>query len=170
MKIVNIVCAGDLKQPISFDLVFNSRDNRFLYDPEMYHGGYVKLSNAKVTIYRSGKYIIVGVKSLEDIKSAFDELIVALSPYIDPDVVEEPRVSNIVALKNYGRKIDFSSLQEYFREYDIDYEPEQFPGLILHCKSCTALIFSTGKVIVTGAKTMSQLNEMFSFIDVVINK
>lgn len=42
-----------------------------------------------------------------------------------------------------------------------EYNPEQFPGLVLRIKDpeTTALIFSSGKVVCTGAKSMKKVEE-----------
>ncbi|MEK6959689.1 MAG: TATA-box-binding protein [Nanoarchaeota archaeon] len=42
-----------------------------------------------------------------------------------------------------------------------EYNPEQFPGLVIRIKEpkTSALIFSSGKVVCTGARTMEQVSE-----------
>jgi transcription initiation factor TFIID TATA-box-binding protein len=42
-----------------------------------------------------------------------------------------------------------------------EYNPEQFPGLVLRIKEpkTSALIFSSGKIVCTGARTMGQVDE-----------
>jgi len=42
-----------------------------------------------------------------------------------------------------------------------EYNPEQFPGLVLRIKEpkTSALIFSSGKIVCTGARTMEQVDE-----------
>lgn len=42
-----------------------------------------------------------------------------------------------------------------------EYNPEQFPGLVLRIKEpkTSALIFSSGKIVCTGARTMEQVEE-----------
>ena len=48
------------------------------------------------------------------------------------------------------------------------YEPQIFPGLIYHYyddnilnAKITFLVFSSGKVVITGAKTIEQMNKVF---------
>jgi len=71
MQVVNIVCSGDLKTTIDLELIKKSGDAAFIYNPSKYHGGYVVLSNSKATVYRSGRYIIVGLKSPKEVEQAF---------------------------------------------------------------------------------------------------
>ncbi len=54
----------------------------------------------------------------------------------------------------------------------IEYEPEQFPGLVLRLKQpkAAALIFSSGKIVCTGAKSPSEANEAISKVAAMIRK
>src|SRR3989338_4135591 len=47
-----------------------------------------------------------------------------------------------------------------------EYNPEQFPGLVIRIKEpkTSALIFSSGKVVCTGARSMEKVNEAISKI------
>ncbi|HEU5172608.1 MAG TPA: hypothetical protein VFT83_03685 [Nitrososphaeraceae archaeon] len=64
----------------------------------------------------------------------------------------EPVVRNIVATWNIGKKIDLNSVAGVLTK--CVYEPEQFPDLIINIsQSCTFLIFSSGKIVIAGAKS-----------------
>ena len=71
------------------------------------------------------------------------------------DVVLKPtyRVENIVASTDLKVELDLYGLAKL--SYDIDYEPEQFPGAILkiHDPKSALLLFNNGKIICTGART-----------------
>ncbi len=71
------------------------------------------------------------------------------------DVVLKPtyRVENIVASTDLKVELDLYGLAKL--SYDIDYEPEQFPGAILkiHEPKSALLLFKNGKIICTGART-----------------
>jgi transcription initiation factor TFIID TATA-box-binding protein len=42
------------------------------------------------------------------------------------------------------------------------YEPEMFPGLVYRIQdSCVALLFSSGKGMIVGAKTIKEVNVAF---------
>ena len=70
MEIVNIVVSGSFNQKVDLQALMALGDV-YSYDPEMYHGGYIRLSSAKVTVYRSGKYIIPGIKSQDRERARF---------------------------------------------------------------------------------------------------
>lgn len=89
----------------------------------------------------------------------------------------EWKIENVVAtvsieLETQGEKID---LNQIARKYtDCEYNPERFPGLVMRVgdvaknePKATILIFSTGKMVVTGLR---QADEASLVVDNVINK
>ncbi|MCL4372087.1 hypothetical protein M1373_02075 [Candidatus Marsarchaeota archaeon] len=62
-------------------------------------------------------------------------------------------VVNMVASADLNIELDLYGLARL--SYDVDYEPEQFPGAILkiHDPKSALLLFKNGKIICTGAMT-----------------
>ena len=62
-------------------------------------------------------------------------------------------VENVVASASIDQKIDLNEITEKFP--DTEYHPEQFPGLVfrLTAPRTATLIFRTGKMVCTGAKS-----------------
>lgn len=63
------------------------------------------------------------------------------------------KIENVVASASLGVPI---KLEKLVANLDgIEYEPEQFPGLVMRLKDpkAAALIFSSGKIVCTGAKS-----------------
>ena len=62
-------------------------------------------------------------------------------------------VENVVASASVEQKIDLNEITEKFP--DTEYHPEQFPGLVFRLKTprTATLIFRTGKMVCTGAKS-----------------
>jgi transcription initiation factor TFIID TATA-box-binding protein len=162
MKIINIVASGDLCQPVHFERLPELPDSTYKYNPKVYHGAYILLSRGKATIYRSGKYIIYGLTSLGDVSSTYQEFLAHLSPIIDPELASPPEVRNIVGMDDLQIKIPLSRLVVAFQMEHVEYEPEQFPGLIYRGDAGTALIFSSGKVILAGFKDLSSMETFAS--------
>ncbi len=71
----------------------------------------------------------------------------------DPEV----KIENIVATVILNQTLDLDLIEQNIPE--IEYNPEQFPGLILRIDSpkVTALIFKSGKMVITGAKKTNDL-------------
>lgn len=64
-------------------------------------------------------------------------------------------------MDDFQSKIPLTQLVVALRMEHVEYEPEQFPGLIYRDDAGTALIFSSGKVILTGFKDPGSM-EMFA--------
>jgi|Deesub1362B_J571_1020462.scaffolds.fasta_scaffold00053_24 transcription initiation factor TFIID TATA-box-binding protein len=164
MKIVNIVCSGDLKTEINLEEISKSGNSAFIYDPSNYHGGYIILSNAKATIYKTGRYIIVGLKSIDEVERAFFELKNFLSRFVDVSSAEKPEIKNIVAMGDLKTHVDLTKFSLILGLENVEYEPEQFPGMVYRDNKLTALIFSSGKIILAGATDVKELEEFFNKI------
>ncbi len=79
---------------------------------------------------------------------------------VDGDKVEsmpqtKPVVSieNVVASASVDQKMDLNEITRTFP--DVEYHPDQFPGLVFRLKSpkTATLIFTSGKMVCTGAKS-----------------
>lgn len=69
------------------------------------------------------------------------------------------KIENVVAFVSLGKPIKLDKLVA--RVEDAEYEPEQFPGLVYRTKEprAAALIFSSGKIVCTGGKTVEKASE-----------
>ena len=70
------------------------------------------------------------------------------------------KIQNIVATASLGKKVPlvkFASSQP-----DSEYNPEQFPGLVLRIKKpkSAVLVFSSGNLVCTGTKSVAQVREV----------
>ncbi len=71
----------------------------------------------------------------------------------------EITIQNIVASSSLEKDIPLIKLAEALP--NTEYNPEQFPGLVMRIKEpkTSALIFSSGKIVCTGAKSMAKVKE-----------
>ena len=62
-------------------------------------------------------------------------------------------LENVVATATLGQKLDLIAIMKVFR--NVEYRPKKFPGLVFRLKrpKTATLIFSTGKMVCTGAKS-----------------
>ena len=62
-------------------------------------------------------------------------------------------IQNVVAVASLGQKMDLIAIMKIFR--NVEYRPKRFPGLVFKLKQpkTTTLIFRTGKMVCTGAKS-----------------
>jgi len=162
MKIINIVASGDLHQPAPFERLPELSETNYRYNREIYHGAYILLSRGKATIYRSGKYIIYGLASLDEVDASYREFLTLISPLIDPSLASPPEVRNIVGMDDLQIEIPLLQLVVALKMEQVEYEPEQFPGLIYRGDTGTALVFSSGKVILAGFKDLDSMEAFAS--------
>ena len=170
MKIVNIVCSGDFQSPVDLNLLSSLNNPSFQYSKDKYHGGYYRTSFGKATIYSSGKYIIAGLKSPDNVDPAFRELCEFISPIISTTDISPPQIQNIVGSEEFHTSVNLNKIFNSMQFENIEYEPEQFPGLIIHENGCTALVFSSGKVILPGGKSIEGLEKWWEHLKEVILK
>src|SRR5512136_1691911 len=74
------------------------------------------------------------------------------------------KIENVVASTSLGGELD---LQAIALALDgAEYEPEQFPGLIYRLKSpkTATLLFRSGKVVCTGAKSLEDVRTAIDFV------
>jgi transcription initiation factor TFIID TATA-box-binding protein len=162
MQIVNIVTSGTLGQSVDLLKLLNGCDE-FRYDPENYHGGYLQLSKYVATIYRSGKYIVPGVKAVGDIASIHQEIVSRLEHLLDASLIEPPAIKNIVATSQLDMPIDLPHLMTEIglnTDIDVSYEPETFPGLIIRTEHGTSNVYRNGKYILLGTDNLDDLNRL----------
>lgn len=80
----------------------------------------------------------------------------------DPEVI----VQNIVSSADLGRNLNLNAIAIGFGLESIEYEPEQFPGLVYRLEepSVVALLFGSGKLVVTGGKNVDDAEQALGVI------
>ncbi len=72
---------------------------------------------------------------------------------------QDIKVVNIVVSSSLGHDIPLEKMAATLS--NTEYNPEQFPGLVIRIKEpkTSALIFSSGKIVCTGARSMDKVEE-----------
>lgn len=105
-----------------------------------------------ITLYRTGGFQIRGTKDKADLNATKDELFSKLGN-IGFDVTEANfDHRNTVFLASLDDRVQLEQLALQLGLENVEYEPEQFPGMVYrHPESqVVQLIFGSGKVIITG--------------------
>jgi transcription initiation factor TFIID TATA-box-binding protein len=68
-------------------------------------------------------------------------------------------IENVVASASINQRVDLNLITKNF--VDVEYHPDQFPGLVFRLKTpkTATLVFSSGKMVCTGAKSEKQSRE-----------
>ncbi|MCX8172084.1 MAG: TATA-box-binding protein, partial [Archaeoglobaceae archaeon] len=111
---------------------------------------------AAALVFRSGKIVCTGSKSVDDARRAVRQIIKMLKG-IGISVIDEPdvKVQNIVASADLGTDLNLNAIAVGLGLENVEYEPEQFPGLVYRLRDprVVVLIFGSGKMVVTGGKS-----------------
>jgi transcription initiation factor TFIID TATA-box-binding protein len=113
------------------------------------------------TVYRTGTFQIRGPDSedaLEQAESSFREILHEIDfdvPSYDFDHVTSVFVGDL------GQSLNLSAVAIILGLESIEYEPEQFPGLIYRPPKSpfVLLVFASGKVVITGGTNRSHAKE-----------
>jgi len=128
------------------------------YNEKKFPGLVYRINNPKAAflIFRSGKVNCTGAKSVEDVGKAVEYLVsklksMGIKVYDNPEV----KIQNIVASADLGFDVNLNALAIGLGLENVEYEPEQFPGLVyrLDDPKVVILVFGSGKLVITGGKT-----------------
>ncbi|MCF2138366.1 MAG: TATA-box-binding protein [Candidatus Thorarchaeota archaeon] len=161
-QIENVVASVILSRPIDLDLIV-ARFPKVEYDPEQFPGLVFRLTNPKTAtlIFSTGKMVCTGGKNITEAKRAVRKIVKELNE-ADINIPGRPiiNVQNIVASGDLGGFLNLELAAMTLE--NCMYEPEQFPGLIYRMRDpkVVVLLFSSGKIVITGAKTEEQIPEV----------
>ncbi|HEC81999.1 MAG TPA: TATA-box-binding protein [Thermoplasmatales archaeon] len=138
------------------------------YNPTLFPGLTLRSSSprAAVLLFSSGKAVCTGAKNIDDAKNAVKKVCSMLDSK-GFTVHKNPKITvqNIVVSANLKKKMDLESVAVSLKT-KVEYQPEQFPGLIYRTNSdIVLLVFSSGKVVGVGGKSKKEMRETLkSFI------
>ena len=168
-KIENIVASGSIADAIDLEVISTTIDNCEL-NKKRFPGAVYRIQDPKIAmlIFSSGKVVLTGVKSKEDLARGLDILTQKMKEagvlcYDKPKVA----VTNMVCSYDMGNKINLNKVVMTLSLESIEYEPEQFPGLVYRISDpkVVALLFSSGKIILTGGTNMEEVERGLAFIE-----
>jgi transcription initiation factor TFIID TATA-box-binding protein len=113
------------------------------YEPEQFPGLIYRLKEPKTAtlLFRSGKAIKTVARQIEE---------AGIKVNREPDV----EVQNIVASSDLETEINLNAIAISLGLEKVEYEPEQFPGLVYRIDDpkVVVLLFGSGKLVCTGAR------------------
>jgi transcription initiation factor TFIID TATA-box-binding protein len=161
---VNLGVALDLKA-----IALHARNAE--YNPKRFSAVIMRIRDPKTTalIFASGKMVCTGAKSEDDSKLAARKYARIIQKLGFEVTFTDFKVQNIVASADIGFPVRLEGLAQQHSKYS-SYEPELFPGLIYRMlkPKVVLLIFVSGKIVLTGAKTRDHVYESFELIYTVL--
>jgi len=171
ISIENVVASSGIGQELELESVAMDLEGAD-YNPEQFPGLVYRTTDPKsaALIFRSGKIVCTGAKSVENVHESleivFEELRnLQIEVEKNPDII----VQNIVSSADLGRNLNLNAIAIGLGLENIEYEPEQFPGLVyrLDEPDVVALLFGSGKLVVTGGK---EVDDARHAIDVIVER
>ncbi len=162
VKIENVVAFTALGKPIPLIKVAKKLD-RAEYNPESFPGVIyrVKDPRAATLIFSSGKIVCTGAKSVEMAKKAMKQVVNDMRKLgVNLPTKFKVSVENLVASTQIVAKKKLNLEEISFALENVEYEPEQFPGLVCRISEprVAFLLFGTGKIICTGARKIEDIH------------
>lgn len=169
---VNIVAVGDLGSEVDIKQVAQDLTVPISNYDSDFNATYLRLEEDGdlIILYTSGKYVLRGGNDLENmhrVHEKFISQITGLGIRVDTTELE---VKNVVSLGDVGRNINLELLIAELGFEWVEYEPEQFPGLVYRPMDydTVLIVFSSGKVVITGGKTKDANQESFEHFKNII--
>ncbi|KNB42869.1 hypothetical protein JH06_3351 [Blastocystis sp. subtype 4] len=155
----NIVATININKTVNLEDVMKKLRNAE-YNPKRFGALIVRIRDPRCTalIFKSGKIVLAGTKSEEEVKLAAKKF-KCIGNLKQDDTT--PRIHNMVAVGDCKFPIRLEGLSIDHIEFTT-YEPELFSGLIYRMSEpkVVLLIFVSGKVVVTGATVLVKQSEI----------
>ena len=156
MATVDLKCRPDLPHVAS-----HARNAE--YNPRRFSAVIMRLrepSKATALLFGTGKLCLTGVKNEDDAKYAARKIAKIVHKLGFAAGFADFKIQNLVASGDLGFPVRLEGIADEHSKFS-SYEPELFPGLIYRVEAprVVLLVFVSGKICVTGAKSRSQLLE-----------
>ncbi|WP_255152667.1 TATA-box-binding protein [Halorarius halobius] len=163
LQIENVVTSTGIDQELDLDVLVDDLDNSE-YNRDQFPGLIYRSQSPAATslLFRSGTIVSTGASSRAASREAVTQLFEELRS-LGMDVPAEPEltVQNVVSSGDLGQDLNLNAVAIGLGLEHVEYEPEQFPGLVyrLDDMDTVALLFGSGRVVITGAVSVEEAEE-----------
>jgi transcription initiation factor TFIID TATA-box-binding protein len=164
INIENVVASTKLAEEFDLHKIEAELEN-VEYNKKKFPGLVYRVTapRAAFLIFTSGKVVCIGAKNVEDVRTVITNLAKTLKSigFEKIDLEPEIHVQNVVASADLKTDLNLNAIALGLGIENIEYEPEQFPGLVYRIKQprVVVLIFSSGKLVITGGKSPEECEE-----------
>jgi transcription initiation factor TFIID TATA-box-binding protein len=150
IRIENVVASTSLADQLDLPSIALRLDGAE-YEPDQFPGLIYRLKDPKTAIllFHSGKVVCTGGKSRKQVEDSIRV------------VSQEIRKGGqkVVASSDLGSEINLNAIAVTLGLDRVEYEPEQFPGLVCRIEDphVVVLLFGSGKLVCTGAHRPSDI-------------
>jgi transcription initiation factor TFIID TATA-box-binding protein len=162
IEIHNMVITVQFSDRIDLDKLASKLPSGAEYFPDNFPGVVYRMKKPRASflIFSTGKSTCTGTASEKDAREAIDNMLKLLKDMGINVKIPKIEIQNIVASTKLDTRFDIDKMA--FDLENSEYEPETFPGLVYKMEgSVTFLIFSTGKIVCVGARSIKDIKESF---------
>ena len=169
LKIENIVASGVIADEINLAEIAEKIDGCEL-NTKRFPGAVYRIDDPRMAslIFSSGKVVLTGIRNESALQDGLEIILKSLKEAgVKTLDVPKVAVTNIVCSYDIGKFINLNRVVATLSLAAIEYEPEQFPGLVYRIKDpkIVALLFSSGKIILTGGKNLDDVRRGLDFLE-----
>lgn len=156
IRIENVVASTSLGSKLDLQKIARTLVDSE-YEPSQFPGLIYRMKQPKtaVLLFQSGKVVCTGGKSWKEVDASI-RTISAIIRKGGQKILAHPKIEiqNIVATSNLESEINLNSIAVTLGLDRVEYEPEQFPGLVVRLDDprVVVLLFGSGKLVCTGAR------------------
>ncbi len=163
IKIENVVASTSLGRELDLPAIVKKLKGAE-YEPARFPGLVYRMTSPKAAtlLFRSGKVVCTGAKSLEEVRLALEHLVRDIAATgVSVGNKLDITVQNIVASADLGSVINLNAIAISLSLEKVEYEPEQFPGLVYRIDKpkVVVLLFGSGKMVCTGARKVEDVEQ-----------
>lgn len=165
----NVVGIVKISDRLDLDMLYREMENTS-YEPEQFSGLTFRSEDptGTVVLFNSGKAICTGAKNERDLEAIILGLVHRLGSLGVPVFDEyDIQIKNMVFTRTLEKPINLAKVALDFGLENVDYEPEEFPGLIFKIEkpSSTFILFESGKIICTGSGSIEEAEHAFRILE-----
>jgi transcription initiation factor TFIID TATA-box-binding protein len=169
LKIENIVASGAIAESIDLVALSATIKNCEL-NKKRFPGAVYRIADPKIAclIFSSGKIVLTGIRNEKGLKDGLAVITKSLNDAgFETLKVPKVAITNMVCSYDLGKYINLNKVAVTLNVENIEYEPEQFPGLVYRIKEprIVVLIFSSGKLILTGGRNLEDIGKGLEILE-----
>eukprot|EP01033_Poteriospumella_lacustris_P009832 gene9832-7037_t len=159
IKVQNVVATVELDTTLDLEKIAHTARNAE-YNPQRFQAVIIRIREPRTTalIFHSGKLIVTGAKDEDACKTAAKKFVGIIQKIGFAAHFGKFKIQNMTGTCDVGFPIRLEGFL-YKHASQSTYEPELFPGLVYRMTDpkVVLLIFVSGKVVITGAKSTEDL-------------
>ena len=163
LRFTNFVATADLGHPLNLDILCKTYSN-IVYNPQKFSGLNWRHRKIEATclVFKSGKIVVNGIKEKNKIRKCVRQYARLIQKCLINVKLRKICFVTASACYQLSAPVNYVKMS---KAINITHEPELFHALRIHKDKVHFIIYSTGKVVITGITSNSVLqNIVYPFI------